>query len=180
VILGSSAPGMWGMTQGRVLRMKDFSFLYTNGRVFPAIALLLLSLLSVMPAYSAEVTLGWSPNSESDLEGYGIYYHKNSSGPPFSLAGYVKLNELADVNDPTFAVSGLDSDTEYIFAVTAYDTEGLESDFSQSICVNTDAENSLCSSSNTVQRSNDDSGGGGGGGGCFIEIIQRQAAPGKD
>jgi hypothetical protein len=131
------------------------------------LAALSLFALFAAPANCAEVTIGWSPNSEGDLEGYGIYFRKGSPGPPYNLAGYAKLDELADIMSPTFTVSGLDTKAEYHFAVTAYDTEGLESVFSQSICVMTDSTNSLCAN-NPVNNSVPPSGGGSGGGGCFI------------
>ena len=52
---------------------------------------------------------------------------------------------------------------QYCFVVTAYDSEGFESGFSNEVCVFNGQE----IVSNSVQSRG---GGGGGGGGCFISI----------
>ncbi|MCU0604735.1 MAG: hypothetical protein MUC33_18965 [Desulfobacterales bacterium] len=38
---------------------------------------------------AADITLAWSPNSEGDLAGYGIYYRIGADGPPYDLIGYM-------------------------------------------------------------------------------------------
>jgi hypothetical protein len=145
-------------------------------RVWKAVSIgLLLSLLALFssPAFAAEATLAWNPNTESDVEGYGVYFSQDDPGPPYSVFGYVTLSELSDSGNPTFTVTGLETDTRYYFAVTAFDTAGNESDFSSSVCADvkgdiitlcaSDASGSFGSGTNTGG-----SGGGGGGGGCFI------------
>ena len=37
--------------------------------------------------YSANVTLAWSANTESDLAGYYIYYKSGTSGAPYNGTG---------------------------------------------------------------------------------------------
>src|SRR5512137_1148377 len=49
----------------------------------------LVLLFLAAPALSADVTLAWDPNSEADLEGYGVYFKLGASGPPYDLFGYV-------------------------------------------------------------------------------------------
>jgi hypothetical protein len=140
-------------------------------------ASLLFSLLACFTssAFAAEATLAWNPNTETDVEGYGVYFSQDDPGPPYSLFGYVTLSELSDSGNPTFTVTGLETDTRYYFAVTAFDTAGNESDFSSSVCADVkgdiitpcvsddtgggDASGSVGSGTNS---------GGGGGGGCFI------------
>ena len=82
-------------------------------------AIVLLSLAA--PALSADVTLAWDPNTEVDLEGYGVYFKQGASGPPYDLVGYVTLEELQDPDNPAFAITDLEKGSNYYFAVTAYD-----------------------------------------------------------
>ena len=94
----------------------------------------LVLLFLAAPALSADVTLAWDPNSEADLEGYGVYFKLGTSGPPYDLFGYVTLQELNDPDNPAFAVTGLAKGSSYYFAVTAYDTAGNESGYSSPVC----------------------------------------------
>lgn len=127
-------------------------------------------------AFAAEATLAWNPNTESDVEGYGVYFSQDDPGPPYSLFGFVTLSELSDPDNPTFAVTGLETGARYYFAVTAYDTAGNESAFSSSVCADVDGDViTPCASDDTGggdasgSVGSGSSGGGGGGGGCFIE-----------
>jgi uncharacterized membrane protein YgcG len=132
-------------------------------------ALVLLFLAA--PALSADVTLAWDPNSEADLEGYGVYFKLGASGPPYDLFGYVTLQELNDPDNPTFAVTGLAKGSSYYFTVTAYDTAGNESGYSTPVCAQIGDQILPCTSSSSSGSSGGSGGssGGGGGGGCFIE-----------
>jgi hypothetical protein len=133
------------------------------------------------PALSEDVTLAWDPNSEADLEGYGVYFKLGSSGPPYELFGYVTLQELNDPDNPAFAVTGLAKGSSYYFAVTAYDTAGNESGYSAPVCAQIGDQILPCTSPPSSGGSSGSSagassgvasggsGGGGGGGGCFIE-----------
>ena len=72
--------------------------------------------------YSAQVTLAWDPNNESDLAGYKIYYG-NSSGD---------YDTNIDVgNQTSYTISGLVDGNAYYFVATAYDTSGNESGYSE-------------------------------------------------
>jgi hypothetical protein len=128
----------------------------------------LVSLFLAAPALSADVTLAWDPNSEADIEGYGVYFKLGASGPPFDLFGYVTLQELDDPDNPAFAVTGLAKGSSYYFAVTAYDTAGNESGYSPSVCAQIGDQILPCPSASSSESSGG-GGGGGGGGGCFIE-----------
>ena len=100
-----------------------------------------------MPLSVAEavtVTLAWDPNVEEDLAGYIVYYGTVSRDYDYDV----------DIGEETSCtISGLEEGIKYYFAVTAYDNEGNESQFSEEI-----------SYPNTAV--SDPSGGGGGG--CFI------------
>ena len=89
------------------------------------------------------VTLAWDANTEPDLAGYKIYYDIDS-GPPYSpSAEYyasegaspvtVTLINLGDPNNPTYSLTNLMVGEKYYFVVTAYDTEDLNSDYSDEV-----------------------------------------------
>jgi hypothetical protein len=42
--------------------------------ILPRYLLAIVSLFSAAPTLSAEVTLAWDPNQETDLEGYRVYF----------------------------------------------------------------------------------------------------------
>jgi hypothetical protein len=83
-----------------------------------AVAILCSSHSGEMLAANAYLT--WNANSESDLGGYNVYYGTapRSYGTPINVG-----------NVATYTLTGLNPGT-YYFAVTAYDTSGNESGFS--------------------------------------------------
>jgi len=95
-------------------------------------AIFTLIVLFVMgAAFSAQaavqVTATWSPNTESDLAGYNIY-RSTTSG-----SGYVKINSSVIIK--TTAPQYVDNFTgsvegNYYYVVTAVDTSGNESAYS--------------------------------------------------
>ncbi|MFB3924900.1 MAG: malectin domain-containing carbohydrate-binding protein [Syntrophales bacterium] len=100
----------------------DYRF-WTSMPVRSAARLLLLFLtfLFFAPvAHSADVTLAWDANSESDLAGYKVYYGTSSRN----------YSSRIDVGNWTgCTISGLSAGSTYYFAATAYDTGGLESEY---------------------------------------------------
>jgi hypothetical protein len=129
---------------------------------------LLMWVLSAGPASAVDLTLAWDPNTEPDLEGYGVYLSKDAPGPPYDLAGYVTTAELEDPSNPTFTVTGLVKGDRYYLALTAYDTSGAESDFSDAVCADIGDTVTACASSDTGGDSGGGGSGGGSGGTCFI------------
>jgi hypothetical protein len=90
--------------------------------------------LFATPAHSADVTLAWDPNSEPDLAGYRVYYKTGYSGAPYDGTGAIEGDSPIDVGNVTeFTVHGLTNGVTYFFVVTARDTEGLESDYSNEV-----------------------------------------------
>jgi hypothetical protein len=85
-------------------------------------------------AFSADLTLAWAPNSEADLEGYGVYFKKDAPGPPYDLFGNVALEELSETGNPAFTLTGLQKGSRYYITLTAYDTSGNESDYADPVC----------------------------------------------
>lgn len=138
-------------------------------------------------SHAEEVALAWDANRESDLEGYGVYFKAGADGPPYDFFGYVGISDLSDADLPAFTVSGLQPNTTYHFAITAYDTAGNESAFSASVCAEVGPVVTPCTSaggataatppppgnpgSSATATASAASGGGGGGGGCFIHAL---------
>ncbi|MBI3805610.1 MAG: fibronectin type III domain-containing protein [Nitrospirae bacterium] len=74
-------------------------------------------------ANAGNALLSWNPNTEADLAGYKIYYGPSpgSYGAPIDVG-----------NQTSYTITGLGTQT-YYFAVTAYNTAGGESDFSNEV-----------------------------------------------
>ena len=106
-----------------------------------------------IPAY--EKTLAWDANDEPDLEGYKLYSRVGNPCPPYNYIDTYPEDELANPLLPMVKVANLEDNTKYYFVVTAYDTDGYESDYSNIIYIN----NGQWGSANCLN------GGGGGGGG---------------
>jgi hypothetical protein len=82
-----------------------------------------LCILPLPAANAASVALVWK-SSSGDVAGYRVYYGKSSQN----------YQEKVDVkNNTSCTISGLDNSTTYYFAVTAYDSQNDESDFSSEV-----------------------------------------------
>lgn len=107
---------------------------------FVLIAAGLLS-LAMAPVPSIDVTLQWDPNTEFNLAGYRIHYKMDSSGEPYDGTGAnegaspitLPREDLDDPYNPEFTLTGLLDGATYFFAVTAYNTAGLESGYSNEV-----------------------------------------------
>jgi hypothetical protein len=137
---------------------------------------LLFSLFYPSPCLAKKVTLGWDPNPEPDLEGYVVYRNVGSPGPPYKHSDTLPEDDLVDPLNPMVTLTGLNEKKEYYIAVTAYDTEGNESYFSDDVCVeivNSVIEN--CSASLSPGSSSDSSSTSrsksGSGGSCFVSAV---------
>jgi hypothetical protein len=82
--------------------------------------------LTVNSAPTSSVTLTWNQNSESDLAGYKVY---RSTTPGVYGAPIATLQG----NVATYQATGLQAGTTYYFVVTAYDSSGNESGFSNEV-----------------------------------------------
>jgi hypothetical protein len=138
--------------------------------------LLAICILPISIAGAAQVTLGWDSNSEPDLEGYGVYRNAGSPGPPYGYTNSLAEDDLTDPLHPKVTLTGLQEGKEYYIALTAYNTEGVESSFSNDVCVevvNGIAE--LCSQSASSGASTSSSSGGGGSASCFISTLSHSS-----
>jgi hypothetical protein len=87
-------------------------------------AALLLAALAAS-AQGQSVTLAWDASPGPGIAGYRLYVGGSSGA-------YSKVIEVGNVTSNR--VSGLVNAATYFFAVTAYDTNNVESDFSDEIC----------------------------------------------
>jgi hypothetical protein len=70
------------------------------------------------------VTLAWDPSDGPNLAGYVVYYGLH----PRQYQWSVSID-----TSTTYELCGLDEGIRYYFAVTAFDTEGRESDYSNEV-----------------------------------------------
>ena len=106
-----------------------------------------------------QTILAWDANTEPDLEGYVVYGKQGSPDPPYDYVDTYPEVDLADPLNPRAVITDLESDLTYYFVVTAYDTEGNESGFSNVVSV---------LNGKIIDAGGNSNGDGGGGGGCFI------------
>jgi len=88
----------------------------------------IMSLGIAVPAMAETVSLQWDPNTDANLAGYKVYYSPDTSSFTSAIPVDVGLKTSA-------SLSGLDPSHSYQFAVTAYDTDGTESSFSNVVTI---------------------------------------------
>ncbi len=69
----------------------------------------------------------WQANSESDLAGYKLYVYSEGLGGWFSIVGHIEPNRTS------LSFRGLPYGTPFLFALSAYDVNGNESDKSSPV-----------------------------------------------
>jgi hypothetical protein len=110
----------------------------------PMIALF-LTVFSFSPtALAIDYTFVWEANEEPQVEGYKLYYSADLPGPPYDGLHpfYPQLDSPIDVGNLTeYTLQDLEEGVVYYFAVTAYDSEGNESGYSNQVS-NADLDNS--------------------------------------
>lgn len=109
-------------------------------------ALLLCCLAEI--TYGADITLSWRANVEPELSGYRVYYHPGQSAPPYKGVDanegispvHLKPTEVTIGNICSFKLTGIRENQAYYFVVTAVNTEGIESYYSNEVCINCEVE----------------------------------------
>ena len=90
-----------------------------------------LFLFSNTPSYALDITLKWDDSTSSDVTGYKVYYKKGSMDAPYDGTDLGQGASPIDVGGVTrYSLTGLSATTFYVFAVTAVDDQGLESEYS--------------------------------------------------
>jgi hypothetical protein len=90
---------------------------------------LLIILLCATSAYAMSVELQWDANKESNLAGYKAYARDMSvEGSSFTLLSTVHKQTMVRLEN-------LSSAHKYIFVVTAYNSDGHESTYSNKVYV---------------------------------------------
>ena len=90
-------------------------------------------------SYAADVTLRWDANTEPDLDGYRIHYgtesgdYNGTGADQGSSPITVPIGNLADSDNPEYALTGLTDGVAYFFVVTAYNDQERESDYSNQV-----------------------------------------------
>jgi hypothetical protein len=83
----------------------------------------LFLLFACMRAIAADVSLAWNPSMSTNITGYRVYVGNSSRNYGTSIQIGIQT---------TYTVTGL-TDGTYYFAVTAFDGNGNESDFSNEV-----------------------------------------------
>jgi predicted phage tail protein len=90
---------------------------------------MLILLTASTNVFAADVSLAWDPKTDSGLAGYNLYYGTSSSNYDVKIPAGTQS---------TYTVTGLAAGT-YYFAVTAYYTSGIETDFSNEVTTTVDS-----------------------------------------
>src|SRR6266850_688846 len=111
-------------------------FLFSMGRVvFFVVAVVCGGIFSLTPLSAqavGNVTLAWDPSTSPNIAGYNIYFGTESTS-------YTNMVPVGNVTQLT--VSNLAENVTYFFAAAAFDSFGLESDFSEEVSYNINTSN---------------------------------------
>ena len=118
-----------------------------------ALILFVVSLCFQTSSYAKDVTLQWDANTEPDH--YVVYWGADFD-PPY---GYNSGN--IDKSQTTYTVTGLPDGKNYYFTAKAFDTNGLESEYSSIVSIDNPG-------GAVAEEGVPISGTGASGGGCFI------------
>ena len=122
-------------------RERLYSFSIVSILCFFIILILALFFSPARSPFAADVNLTWDSNTESDLEGYKVYYKTGSSGVPYNGTGAaegsspitIPLDNLSDPDNPQCTLHNLSDSETYYVVITAYNTDGDESGFSNEV-----------------------------------------------
>ncbi|WP_136526864.1 Ig-like domain-containing protein [Geomonas ferrireducens] len=81
-------------------------------------------------ASASSVSLQWDPSPDTNVVGYKLYYQADSATQPFQGPAPIDVQSLTNAT-----ISNLDPSHSYSFAVTAYDSAGDESAYSNVVTV---------------------------------------------
>jgi len=78
-----------------------------------------------------DITFMWDANTEINLAGYKLY-RSTISGEYSDPIAVIPLSALPDPDNPVFTLSGMPTG-DYYWVLTAYDTDGIESTYSNEV-----------------------------------------------
>lgn len=90
-------------------------------RKFAALFVLFAAVASVNLAAARDLTLSWNPSTDPTVAGYNLYYGTNSG----DYSNKVTVGQVT-----TATISNLTAGVTYYFSATAFNSAGVESDFS--------------------------------------------------
>jgi len=104
-------------------------------RLFLLLVLGIFLAVGVSAAPENKLGLAWDANTESNLAGYKVYYNTRGPGAPYDGVGQAEGDSPIDVGNVTeFDFNSIDFRAkDFWFVVTAYNTEGLESGYSNEV-----------------------------------------------
>jgi chitinase len=96
----------------------------------------LAALLAAAATCSAStITLKWDPVTAPDLAGYKVYY-STTPATPFTGTGAAQgASPVQVASAPNATITGLDPGQPHYFAITAYNSGGVESPYSSTVVV---------------------------------------------
>jgi hypothetical protein len=122
-----------------VSRISRLSSTATKGfillSVFVSLLFLLPSGIMAVPNQTTNMQVQWTPNTESDLDGYRLYYNTSANGLVDAEGGLLPTTRMAQTTR-TFQLLndlGLSEGVEYVFGLTAFDTSNNESGLSVTV-----------------------------------------------
>ena len=136
-----------------------------KGLKWPMITILLTFFTFSPAALAIDYTFVWDANEEPNVEGYKLYYNVEWPDPPYDGLHpvYPHLDSPIDVGNVTeYTLHDLEEGVVYYFVITAYDSEGNESGYSNQVSTtdkdNPDNSRSVWSDSSGTEET-----------GCFIQ-----------
>lgn len=96
--------------------------------------ILLLLLISPFPTFAYRITVQWDANTEADLEGYNVYIWSVDGNK--QLIFCQEVGTWSENNEVIYYIPyEFQKGVTYNIAVTAYDTNGLESEYSNTLII---------------------------------------------
>lgn len=100
---------------------------------------LLMSVPFALASQAASLTLDWDPSTSAGVAGYNLYY-KVADQETFTGVGIQQGDSPIDAGiQVSIDLDGLSDDTVYTFTVTSYDSNGVESAYSNEVSFTTTA-----------------------------------------
>jgi hypothetical protein len=95
-------------------------------------AALVLTLTVVMPVAAVDFLYTWPASSASGLQGYEVY--QSTGGGPYQFVAQIPVGSLANPQQPSYLVTGLQEGRTYYFASSAIAPSG-NSPLSNQTCI---------------------------------------------